>query len=152
MTQSAICRIHNLLEKPEWIPAVANWLPQIEPPHIATPSYCNHLIQQRTGHKIPCTLVAALDGEPVASVFLNFGPAPHYGVWIQSLYVKPTHRRRGIGAALLNHARLHAKILGHIKRLYLLTNTATDFYCTRGWVKKEVVMIGTEPYDFLSLA
>ncbi|GAB1393404.1 hypothetical protein MASR1M60_15670 [Rhodocyclaceae bacterium] len=152
MTKSATCRIHNLWEKPEWIPAVANWLPQIEPPHIATPAYCNHLIQQHMGLKIPCALVAALDGEPVASVFLGFGPAPNYGVWIKSLYVKPAHRGLGIGGALLKQVRLHANTLGHIKRIYLMTNTATDFYCKRGWIRKNIVTIGYDRYDLLSAA
>ena len=48
------------------------------------------------------------------------------------VYIVPTHRGRGVGAALVRHTVRQAAALG-IDRLYLHTETARGFYGKLGW-------------------
>ena len=46
---------------------------------------------------------------------------------LRSLVVAPSSRAGGTGTALLDHAELHARSRG-VRRLFLLTNTAEEFF------------------------
>jgi GNAT superfamily N-acetyltransferase len=55
--------------------------------------------------KIACA-IAEWDGEPVgfAVWFLNFSTfSGRHGIYLEDLYVRPSHRGKGIGKALLTH-------------------------------------------------
>jgi len=70
----------------------------------ATPELLErHLFGERPAAE---TLIAERDGEAVGyalvfSTFSTFLARP--GLWLEDLFVLPTHRRAGIGAALLRH-------------------------------------------------
>ena len=59
-----------------------------------------------------------------------------YGVFalLRSLVVAPSARACGAGTALLEHAELHARSRG-VRKLFLLTTTAEDFFGRRGFVR-----------------
>jgi amino-acid N-acetyltransferase len=51
---------------------------------------------------------------------------------LRSLVVTPAARAAGVGSALLRHAEEHARAIG-VRRLYLLTTTADEFFARRGY-------------------
>ena len=52
--------------------------------------------------------------------------------WLSGVFVAPEHRRRGIGAALVNRVVQEARVLG-IPRLYLYTADSGALYFRLGW-------------------
>ena len=52
--------------------------------------------------------------------------------WLASVYVLPSHRKRGIGAALCRRVAHEARRFG-FGRLYLITYDKEDFYKGLGW-------------------
>jgi amino-acid N-acetyltransferase len=51
---------------------------------------------------------------------------------LRSLVVTRAQRAAGAGSALLRHAEEHARAVG-VRRLYLLTTTAEEFFARRGY-------------------
>jgi GNAT superfamily N-acetyltransferase len=85
--------------------------------------------------RIPTTYLALKDANPIASTTLvEHDMSTHRDLtpWLAGVYVKPEHRRHGIGAALVTHTMHKAAEMG-VKRLYLYTNSARDFYLKLGW-------------------
>ncbi len=68
-------------------------------------------------------------GEVVALVGLE-RHTPH--ALLRSLFVKPSHRDRGLATQLVTHIRELARDEGHVQ-LYLLTTTAPDFFRQLGF-------------------
>ncbi|HKQ12898.1 MAG TPA: arsenic resistance N-acetyltransferase ArsN2 [Steroidobacteraceae bacterium] len=52
---------------------------------------------------------------------------------LRSLVVDPTHRTRGLGQKLVEHAEQHARDRG-AATVYLLTTTAESFFRSRGYI------------------
>jgi len=93
------------------------------------------LAKRTNRDRIPTTYVALEGGEPIASTTLvEHDMSTHRDLtpWLAGVYVKPEHRRRGIGAALVTHTQHKAVQMG-VQRLYLYTNSARDFYRKLGW-------------------
>jgi amino-acid N-acetyltransferase len=67
---------------------------------------------------------------PVGIVGLQF-----YGsdALLRSLVVSATHRAKGLGQKLVEHAEQHARTRG-VATVYLLTTTAERFFRSRGYV------------------
>jgi GNAT superfamily N-acetyltransferase len=79
-------------------------------------------------------LIAEVDGQ-VAGLALYFRTFSTWlgrdGLWLEDLFVRPTHRRLGVGQALLD--ALRARTDGRIEWAVLNWNTpAQDFYRTLG--------------------
>jgi amino-acid N-acetyltransferase len=53
---------------------------------------------------------------------------------LRSLAVQASARTAGLGAALVTHAEAYARASG-ISAIYLLTNTAEEFFARRGYVR-----------------
>lgn len=58
-----------------------------------------------------------------------------YGL-LRSLAVAPEFQAKGCGKALVDRIEVYAKDRG-LKRLYLLTNTAENYFAKRGYVRVE---------------
>jgi predicted N-acetyltransferase YhbS len=84
----------------------------------------------------PTTFVAVLDNEIVASVSLHETEAedrPTYRPYLGALFVKPGHRGRGLGQALVRAVEAHARQLGYAV-VYLNAADATiGLYEKLGW-------------------
>jgi GNAT superfamily N-acetyltransferase len=74
-----------------------------------------------------------VETHPAAFVALD-RTHPELGPWIAGLFVIPSHRRRGLGSALMKHATDAATQMGH-PDLFLHTSTATCLYLQLGWKK-----------------
>ena len=76
------------------------------------------------------TWILEAHGEPVAAIGLEaFGDE----ALLRSLVVAPAQRKRGLGQELLARSERDARAAG-ITRLILLTETAEEFFCSRGYV------------------
>jgi len=83
------------------------------------------------------TLVASLNTLPVGTATLlahDVGTEqwPDLTPWLAAVYVVPEHRRRGIGASLVNAIVSEAAAAG-MDVLYLLTTEREEFYTQLGW-------------------
>ena len=93
-------------------------------------------LRQRTRRdEIPTTYVALEADELLGSVTLvehDMLTRPELSPWVAGVYVVPAHRHRGIGSALVRYAVHQAAQMG-VKRLYLYTHPAREFYTKLGW-------------------
>jgi amino-acid N-acetyltransferase len=55
---------------------------------------------------------------------------------LRSLVVRPEHRSAGLGAALVEHAEIYARMRG-ARAIYLLTTTAEAFFGRRGYARAD---------------
>ena len=86
-------------------------------------------------------LVASRDGIPAGTCLLvRSEPEPVHPVspWLAGLYVVPSHRRHGIGQALVRAIEEQARQRGH-RRLYLYTHHAAAYYRRLGWTATDQV-------------
>jgi len=56
----------------------------------------------------------------------------HLSPWLVALWTAPEHRRRGVGAAIINGCVAEARALG-VERLYAATATAPRLFERCGW-------------------
>jgi ribosomal protein S18 acetylase RimI-like enzyme len=92
------------------------------------------------------TLIAEIDGAPVGFIHVVFDEDPHWGSLVDNLHVAYTHKRSGIGAALLAQAAgsVVEKPGGNGMHLWVLEqNTAAQkFYQARGAAHVETATVG----------
>jgi predicted N-acetyltransferase YhbS len=125
-------KIVHLSEKPEYLPAVADWIykewwngkPGYSPQRIET-----KLREASDPTRIPLSLLAMVDGEPAGTVNLiesDYEERPHLRPWLAALLVRPEFQNHGIASALVRHCVEEGKRLG-VETLYLGTRIP-DYY------------------------
>jgi len=130
-------KILNLRDKPELLETLARW-------HQAEWSHLNpgETLEQRiirmqpllNDKLIPSTFIAfdnILYGS-AAIVESDLDNRPELSPWLASVFVKPEHRNKGIGSALVHYVMQQAK-LSNIEKLYLYTSDREAFYHRLGW-------------------
>jgi predicted N-acetyltransferase YhbS len=93
---------------------------------------------------LPITFIASKGNPVIGTVSLDASDLPshdHLSPWLASLYVVPSHRRVGVGRALIKHLVAFAKSRG-ISTVYLWTPGSTEFYERLGWKLLERAMLG----------
>ncbi len=132
------CQIVQLREQPQHLKTVAEWI--YRQWWSDTDAHLQSIEHWLAGHfgeeGFPTTFIALSGGEAAASVSLHETEAedrPAYRPYLGALFVKPDHRRRGVGAMLVRSVEVHASRLGH-PALYLnAADAVTDFYKALGW-------------------
>jgi len=131
-------RIDWIGDCPQCVPTLARWHVMAFAGVLATWTLDEAAFELR-GHvariAVPTTWVAFDDDQLVGSVSLLDSdlPAPdRYAPWLATLFVAPSARRRGIGAALVRRAVAEAHQLG-LPVLHLWTPQHADFYARLGW-------------------
>lgn len=76
---------------------------------------------------------------------------PQWSPWLAGVVVAPEHRRRGIGAALAEHAVKEARAL-EFSTLYLYTFSTEKYYARLGWRLVERATYLGKPVPIMSLA
>lgn len=98
-------------------------------------------LQRHIGHtQVPATFVAlsqkSLSSTVIGCVSLTRIASRHrkfqQGLWVTNLFVVPTARAMGVGAALLRTAEAYAAEIGQTQ-LYLYTKSSQRYYQCRGW-------------------
>jgi GNAT superfamily N-acetyltransferase len=151
-------RVHveSLALHPELVLTVSRWI--YEEWHRTTGESLSDLAARTRSRmnlaRIPLTLVAvgaagrsdgekrgsdpsrgACDVECVGTVGLwenDLESRPDLTPWLAALYVAPEHRGSGVGGALVEALVAAARGLG-VPRLFLHTETASDYYRKKGW-------------------
>jgi GNAT superfamily N-acetyltransferase len=137
---SAIIHIDYLADHPDCIPTLARWHHE-QWAHLSPGGSVERRITLLDSHlgrgQIPTTFVAVSTQAVVGSASLiayDMDTRLDLSPWLASVYVKPEHRRQGIGSALVCRVIQEAKELG-VDNLYLYTTPDKDgFYARFGWV------------------
>ncbi len=99
-------------------------------------AYLALLTQSAASRTVPSILIAQADGQLLGSANLvaaDLPLLPAMTPWLAQLFVEPSRRRRGVGAALVRAVVQRALQLGY-GRLYLYTSgTIPQYYSRLGW-------------------
>jgi GNAT superfamily N-acetyltransferase len=114
--------IEPLSHYPELVPVAAEWHFRQwghTDPGGSLEAWTAALARQAAADQIPGTLIALSGGTPAGVVCLvdrdmpGYEPAAGLSPWVKGLYVAPSMRRRGIGAALVRRCEVWAASLGY---------------------------------------
>jgi predicted N-acetyltransferase YhbS len=128
--------IAHLHEHPWAIPTVAGWIYRefwADQPGYSEALFEGLLRQADSPDRIPLSLLALVDGQPVGTVNLiacDSQRRPDLTPWLAALVVLPEHRGRGVGSALVRALAAHAGRLG-FREVYLGTDIRA-FYLRLG--------------------
>lgn len=143
--------IEQLTLRRDWITTIARW--HFEQWGSLTGSnsieeYTRFLDDATQGTDIPSVFVASVGGEPAGSATLlrcDMKIRDNLTPWLGQLFVTPTYRKRGVGAALVRAVAAEAQRISY-DRLYLYTSGELPrFYERLGWsVRERVHYLGKE--------
>ena len=129
--------IDYLKHFPQHVETVSRWIydewTRVTRPNLA--SQIEETTRWLNDDGVPTCLIALEGSECVGTVSLfedDLPSRPDLWPWFAALYVDPAKRGRGIGGALHDEIVATARGFG-IRRLYLHTETAADFYRGRNW-------------------
>jgi len=122
-----------------WLPVLARWHYDQWGPLTGAGSFDGYvalLSEAAASSTVPSVLVAAADGELLGSANLvasDLPLRPEMTPWLAQLFVKPSRRRDGVGAALVRAVLQRARQCGY-GRVYLYTSgTLPQYYSRLGW-------------------
>lgn len=90
---------------------------------------------QKGDGTLPATILAVEEDELLGSVSLIYDDLPgreDLNPWLASLFVLPAHRGRSVGGFLLREAESLLR-KNRVERIYLFTESATEFFRRNGW-------------------
>jgi GNAT superfamily N-acetyltransferase len=136
--------IRLLASTMELLPAIQSWFESEWPAYYGPGgpgSARRDLLSYANEGTLPLGLVAFHGGEACGFAALKSEPFPSHPdlhPWAGAAYVRPSHRRRGIGRALLAALEAQAASLGHA-RIYCATATSASLLQRCGWQLLETV-------------
>jgi predicted N-acetyltransferase YhbS len=131
-------QIAHLRQQPQHLTTIAEWIHRQWWSETGTTveSIARWLSTHLSESGFPTTLIAVADSEVIGSVTLHETEAedrPVYRPYLGALFVKPGHRGRGLGQALVHAVEAHGSRLGHTA-VYLNASDATaGLYEKLGW-------------------
>jgi predicted N-acetyltransferase YhbS len=131
-------KIEYLADRPEYVSTLAAWHRRewghFRPDESVETRAAK--LQTWSGRRqIPTVLVASAEDTLLGSAMLvahDMETRLQWSPWLAGVVVAPEHRRRGIGAALTEHAAREARSLG-FPTLYLYTFSTEQYYARLGW-------------------
>src|SRR2546422_6627203 len=131
--------ISDLGDYPAWLPVLARWHYDEWGPLTGASSFDGYvalLTEAAASRTVPSVLIAVADGQLLGSANLVESDLPlraELTPWLAQLFVEPSRRRDGVGAALVRAALQRARQCGH-RRVYLYTSgTFPQYYSRLGW-------------------
>ena len=131
-------RIESLGDRLDLVPTVADWCWQQwgEESISSQVSWTATVAGRLKEDRVPFSLVAVLDGQPVGAVSVCWDDADPdveaEGPWLTGMIVRGPARNLGIGRQLLAEACARAGAMGH-SELWAHTAEAERFYERCGW-------------------
>lgn len=139
----------NLKQRPDAIEKLVLWLHaewlksrsgSVISPANAFAQRKKHLARHIGHSQVPATFIAlsqpALSSAVIGCVSLTRLASRNakfrQGLWVTNLFVVPTARAMGVGAALMAAAEAYAREIGQ-KQLYLYTKSGQRYYQRLGW-------------------
>jgi len=148
-------RISYLIEHPEYIPQLAQWLFE-EWDSILGEKIPEARIKKLQAHlnrdKLPIAWVAHESRRPLGTAALrvhDIEGREDLTPWLGGVFVGPQFRRRGIGAALCARVEDEARSRG-IQTLYLFTLDKQEWYSRLGWTLFGPCVWHQRPGDIMS--
>lgn len=132
--------IHFLEERPGFIPQLAAWCHEEWKDFYGGKTVDDiraYFAANTSRDQIPITYVAVDDGQPCGTVTLDVEDLDLRGYenispWLVCLYVEKSHRGRGLGGQLIQHAMAEASRL-KLSSLHLWTENLEPIYLKLGW-------------------
>jgi GNAT superfamily N-acetyltransferase len=130
--------IEYLADRREFITTIARWLHEEWGRLRRNETVHDRVarVELACGHReIPTTFVAVDGDQPIGCASLiehDMLTRPELSPWLAGVFVPRDHRRRGIGAALVERVAHEARSLG-VPRLYLYTPGSGALYLSLGW-------------------
>ena len=112
------------------------------------------LTERLERNRLPLGIVAFVDGQLAGTCALTVssgGLVTERSPWIGGLLVEPNLRRRGVGLALVQRAKVEARRLG-FARLHALTAEARELFEHAGWRLAENVDVGGKTHGIYVMA
>ena len=132
--------IHYLKEYRQWIPTIAQWFYDEWGdfyPNLTANDIAERLEQRTNTDTIPLALVAVEVDQVIGTVSLkqyDMDTRMQYAPWLASLYVKKTHRHKGVSIELIQAGLNKAVQLGiPVLYLYTIIPQHKAFYLSHGW-------------------
>ena len=129
--------IEYLADRREFIPTLARWLHE-EWGHLRAGETVDDRAARLEGAcgycEVPTAFVAVAGDEPVGCASLlehDMLTRPELSPWLAGVFGSPGHRRRGIGAALVERVVREAQSLGK-SPIYLYTSGSSALYLSLG--------------------
>ena len=148
-------KIEYLADRPEHIATVAAWHRR-EWGHLRPEESLGtraSKLRASSGHQeIPTVFIASIGSTLLGSAMLvahDMDSRLQWSPWLAGVVVAPEHRRRGVGAALAEHAAAEARALGW-PVLYLYTFSTEQYYTRLGWQLIERSIYFGEPVSIMS--
>jgi GNAT superfamily N-acetyltransferase len=134
--------VSDLRNRPEFFDTISSrvWHAWWKQRGFPLKSIADRLREHMDANPMPFALVAH-DGPTFKGSTLvidsDMDDRPQYSPWVAAVWVDAEYRKRGVGAALINHAAQAAFAVG-IGRVFLCaTRLNRDFYLKRAWTKIE---------------
>jgi GNAT superfamily N-acetyltransferase len=130
--------LKQLSECPEHLIAVGTWIYEQwwKRPDNTSEVVLRLLRTHTETDKVPYTVVAIVDGQPVGSCCVIESDCvhrPQYSPWVAAVYVKPEYRLQGVASAVLQEAARIATRAG-VRGLYIDCHIKTvPVYEKSGW-------------------
>ena len=81
----------------------------------------------------------------------DFELRPNLSPWLAGVFVRPQHRKKGVGTALVSRIECEAKALG-FETLYLYTAHSESLYERLGWKVVERCLHNNREYAVMAKA
>jgi predicted N-acetyltransferase YhbS len=130
-------KICPLIDCPEAIPTLVEWIiGEWHDIETRTPDEIAAQLRENLRREgLPITFVARRGAAFVGTASLDLSDLPshdHLSPWLASVYVLPTERGAGVGAALIARVLAHAETCG-VAEVFLWTAGDAGLYARRGW-------------------
>ena len=134
--------IEYLADHSDVIPTIAQWAYKewayLHPER--TYAEVERLIAEGSNKEdMPISLVAMFAGKVIGWAVLkasDFKERPNLSPWLGGLYIEKQHRRKGVGTRLVGEIEGLSARRG-VRKLFLVTDDAEEFYCDLGWSVRE---------------
>lgn len=151
--------VDYLAHHPQFIPEVSElvygqWPDLFASAGIGKAQLLEKFEERANTSRLPITMVAIDQAELVGTGSIKlYEESTRSGLspWLAGMYIKPQHRKRGVGALLVQALEAKARELG-TATLYLSVGDAVNFYESLGWrvIDAHIASPGARPVTLMS--